>query len=161
MKFTRGRDLAAVGIVALVAMYFFVRLSYGSLPRLPTFAGITLLVLAIVEAVLGTSIRNRIKRMIEGKPDDGRPLHPLAVARAVALAKASSLLGAIMVGVWLGWFAYVLPRREVAAAADDVPGTIIGAICSALLIAAALWLEYCCRAPDDRQHSNGHAASGA
>jgi hypothetical protein len=163
MRFTRARDLAAAGAVALVAVHLLVRVAYGSLPQLPTLAGVTLLVLAIVEAVLGTSIRDRIKRKFEGRPDDGRPLQPLAVARAVALAKASSLLGAIMLGAWLGILAYVLPRRdEFDAAAHDTTSTIVGVICSALLIAGALWLEYCCRAPDDqRPPRDGQATSGA
>lgn len=153
MRLTRARDLVAVGAVALVVVYLAVRLFYAQLPPLPTFAGVTLLVLAVVEGALGTSLRGRIKRRAEGKPDEGRPLQPLTVARAVALAKASSLLGAIMLGAWLGVLGYVLPRRaELAAAADDLPSAIFGAICSAALIGAALWLEYGCRTPDDRGH---------
>jgi hypothetical protein len=164
MRLTRARDLVTVGIVVLVVVYLGVRVLYGRLPALPTFAGVSLLVLAIVEGALGTSLRGRIRRRAEGKPDDGRPLQPLTVARAVALAKASSLLGAIMLGVWLGFLAYVLPRRtEIAAAAEDLPSTVIGAISAAALIAAALWLEYACRAPDDRgqQHPGGEREGSA
>jgi hypothetical protein len=164
VRFTRARDLFTVGIVVLVVVYLGVRVLYGKLPPMPTFAGVTLLVLAIVEGALGTSLRGRIRRRAEGKPDDGRPLQPLTVARAVALAKASSLLGAIMLGVWLGFLGYVLPRRgEIAAAADDLPSTIVGAICSAALIGAALWLEYACRTPDDRgnQHPGGEREGSA
>lgn len=152
MRFTRGRDLATAGIIAVVVVYLAIRLLYGKLVPLPTFAGLTLLVLAIIEGALGTSLRGRIRRMIDGRPDDGRPLQPLAVARAVALAKASSLLGAIMLGAWLGVLVYLLPRKdELSAAADDLPAAIIGAVCSVALIGAALWLEYCCRTPRDRE----------
>ncbi len=164
MRFTRARDLFTVGIVVLVVVYLGVRLLYGKLPPLPTFAGMTLLVLAVFEGALGMSLRNRIRRWAEGKPDDGRPLQPLTVARAVALAKASSLLGAIMLGVWLAFLGYVLPRRnEIAAAGDDLPSTIVGVICSAALIAAALWLEYACRTPDDRggQYPGGEREGSA
>ena len=151
MRFTRARDLATAGVVTAVVVYLAVRLLYGQLPSLPTFAGVTLLLLAVVEAVLGFSLRGRINRWAQGRPAGDRPLQPLAVARAVALAKASSLLGAIMLGVWLGVLGYVLPRRDqIAAAAEDLPSTVIGAVCSGVLIAAALWLEYCCRTPDDR-----------
>ncbi|HEV2781416.1 MAG TPA: DUF3180 domain-containing protein [Actinophytocola sp.] len=151
MRFTRARDLVVAGIIAAVVVYLGVRLVYGSLPPLPALAGITLLALAIVEAAFGTSLRGRIRRMAEGRPDDGRPLHPLTAARALALAKASSLLGAIMLGAWLGVLAYLLPRRdEIAAAAGDLPAAVVGLICSAVLIAAALWLEYCCRTPRDQ-----------
>jgi hypothetical protein len=150
MRFTRGRDLATACVVAVVVVYLAIRVLYGKLPPLPTFAGVTLAVLAIVEVVLGASVRGRIKRMAEGRPVDGKPLQPLTVARAVALAKASSVLGAIMLGAWIGVGAYLLPRRsELSAAADDLPSAIVGAVCAIALIGAALWLEYCCRAPRD------------
>jgi hypothetical protein len=156
VRFTRARDLVTAGGFTAVVVYLAIRLLYGELPPLPRFAGVTLLVLAVVEAALGWSLRGRIRRMVEGKPDGGRPLQPLTAARAVALAKASSLLGAIMLGAWLGVLGYVLPRRvELAAAANDLPSAILGAVCAAALIAAALWLEFCCRAPDD--HDDQHA----
>ena len=163
MKFTRGRDLTTAGVVAIVVVYLAIRLLYGEIPPLPTFAGVTLLVLAIIEGVLGTSLRGRIKRMAEGRPMDGRPLEPLTVARAVALAKASSLLGAIMLGAWIGVLGYLLPRQgELSAAANDLPSAIVGAVCAAALIGAALWLEYCCRTPRDRgdQRSGGQSEAG-
>jgi hypothetical protein len=152
MKFTRAWDLLSVGVIAAVVVYLAVKLLYGKLPPLPPFAGITLAVLAVVEGVLGSSLRNRIRH-----PEQGRPLQPLTAARAVALAKASSLLGAIMLGAWLAVLVYLLPRRgELAAAADDLPSAIVGAVCAAVLIGGALWLEYCCRAPrdpDDKRES--------
>lgn len=155
MHFTRARDLVAAGVVAAVLVYALVRLSYGSLPPLPRLAGVPLLALAVVEAALGLSLRNRIRRMLEGEPYEGRPLQPLAAARAVALAKASSLLGALMLGAWLGVLAFLLPRRvEIIAAGHDVPSAVVGALCSAALIAAALWLEFCCRVPGDRGNTN-------
>jgi hypothetical protein len=148
MQFTRARDLAGTGVFTGVVVYLGIRLVYGELPPLPTFAGITLLVLAVVEAALGASLRSRIRHPERGD----RPLQPLTAARAVALAKASSLLGAIMLGAWLGVLVYLLPLRgELSAAADDLPSAIIGAVCSAALIAAALWLEFCCRTPHDRE----------
>ena len=157
MHFTRARDLVIAGLVAAVLVYLLVRVLYGQLPSLPTFAGVTLLVLAIVEGALGTSLRSRIRN-----PGQGRPLQPLTAARSVALAKASSVLGAIMLGAWLGMLAYVLPRRvEIEAAADDLPSTVVGVICSAILIAAALWLEWCCRTPRDQDNQPPEHRSGA
>jgi uncharacterized protein DUF3180 len=163
VRFTRGRDLATAAVVAIVVVYLAIRLLYDKLPALPTLAGVTLLVLAIFEGALGTSLRGRIRRMADGRPVDGKPLQPLTVARAVALAKASSLLGAIMLGAWLGVLGYLLPRRdELSAAADDVPSAIIGVACAAVLIGAALWLEYCCRTPNDRgdQRAGGQSEAG-
>jgi hypothetical protein len=160
MQFTRARDLITVALAAGVLVYLVFQLAYGDLPALPTFAGFTLLVIAVVEALLGFSLRGKIRRMVEGRPIEGRPLQPLTAARAVALAKASSLLGAIMLGAWLAILVYLLPRRdEVAAAADDVPSAIIGAICAAVLIGAALWLEFCCRIPPERDDQGSAPAS--
>ncbi|GGM44838.1 membrane protein [Longimycelium tulufanense] len=138
------RDLVGVALVAGMVVHLLVRQSYGSLPALPALAGFTLLVLAVVETVLGFALRARIHR----KPGT-RPVQPLTAARAVALAKASSLLGAIMTGVWVGVLGYVLPQRdELAAAASDTTAAIIGGVSALLLVGAALWLEYCCRTPD-------------
>lgn len=157
MHFTRARDLVLTGLVAALLVHLLVRSFYGQLPPLPTFAGVTLLVLAVVEAALGASLRNRIRH-----PNEGRPLQPLTAARAVALAKASSILGAIMLGTWLGILAYVAPRRdEITAAADDFPSAIVGIGCAAALIAAALWLEWCCRTPDDQRNQPPEHRQGA
>lgn len=145
MRFTKARDLVPAGAVTAIGVYLGIRLLYGELPPLPTFAGITLFVLAIVETVFGFGLRGRIRAT------SGKPVQALTAARAVALAKASSLLGAIMLGAWLAVLAYVVPESaRVAAAKSDVPSAIIGVVCSILLIAAALWLEHCCRTPDDR-----------
>jgi uncharacterized protein DUF3180 len=148
MHFTRARDLVVAGLLAAGIVFLIAQTAYGDLPPLPTFAGVTLLVLAVIEAALGASLRSRIR-----KPEGGRPIQPLTAARAVALAKASSLLGAIMFGAWLGMLAYLFPRRaEIAAAADDLPSTVIGTVCSAVLIGAALYLEWCCRTPRDQDN---------
>ncbi|RLK59833.1 DUF3180 domain-containing protein [Actinokineospora cianjurensis] len=144
MTFTKPRDLVLAGLVGAVVVYLALRVLYGDLPPLPRLAGITLLVLAVVEALFGFGLRDRIK-------GTGKAVQPLTAARAVALAKASSVLGAIMVGAWLGVLGYVLPESaEVAAAKHDVASAVVGVVCAAALIAAALWLESCCRTPDDR-----------
>lgn len=145
MKPTRLADLLiTAGVVALLA-YLLVRAAYGVLPSLPPLAGVTLAVLAVVELALAYTLKSRIER----KPGT-RPVQPLVAARAVALAKASAVAGAVMAGVWLGLLAFLLPRRsEITAAADDTPSAVIGAACAIALVAAALWLQHCCRTPED------------
>ncbi|MGQ0837158.1 DUF3180 domain-containing protein [Actinokineospora sp.] len=153
MRFTKARDLVPAGAVTAVAVYLGIRLLYGELPPLPTLAGSTLLVLAVVEFAFGHALRGRIRRTSPGKP-----VQPLTAARALALAKASSLLGVIMLGAWLAVLAYVLPEStQVEAAKADVPSAVIGAVSAALLIGAALWLESSCKTPDDPadQHRDG------
>jgi Protein of unknown function (DUF3180) len=145
MKPTRIPELAATLVVVAVVVYLLVRLAYEALPALPTLAGVTLLVLAAIEVVLGFALKARIER----RPGT-KPVEPLVAARAVALAKASAVAGAVMGGVWLGMLGYLLPRRtELAAAADDTPGAVVGLACALALVAAALWLQHCCRTPSD------------
>jgi Protein of unknown function (DUF3180) len=144
VTFTRARDLLAAAAVAAVLVNLLLQLSYGELPTLPQPAGTTLLAFAIAEVVLGNTLRARIRQ----RPGT-RPVQALTAAKAVVLAKASSLAGAITGGAWLGVLGYVLPlRSQLPAAASDTVTASIGAICAAALVAAALWLEYCCRTPD-------------
>lgn len=157
MKPTEVRHLVAPFLIAAVLAHLAVRLTYGSLPPLPLLAGITLLVLAAAELVLAQSLRARIQR----RPGT-RPVQPLVAARAVALAKASSLAGAVMGGVWAGLLGFLLPRQAwLAAAADDLPSAVVGLLSALALVAAGLWLEHCCRTPTDDDRERGrHGRSG-
>ena len=144
MRFTRPRDLITAAGITGVLIFLALQQFWGDLPPLPRLAGITLAALALIETALGFSLRSRIERRSE------RPVQPLTVARAVALAKASSLLGAIMLGAWLAALIYLMPQSwELARASQDLPSTVIGLVCAAALIGGALWLEYCCRTPHD------------
>jgi hypothetical protein len=140
---TRLRDLAVVAAVTAVLAWLALRQWYGDLPRLRWFVPLSLALLAFAEAVTGGQLRARIR----GVPGT-RPVHPLAAARSLALAKASGLVGAAMVGVWAGLLLYTVPRLSyLAAAGDDTRTGVLGVIASASLVGAALWLEYCCRTP--------------
>jgi Protein of unknown function (DUF3180) len=145
MTATRPRDLLAAALVAALLANLVVRLGYGSMPGFPLLSGATFGVLGVAEALAGNALRARIER----RPG-ARPVQPLVAARAVLLAKASSVSGAIMAGAWAGLLLYVLPRAaEVTAAADDSLAGGVGLICALGLVAGALWLERCCRTPDD------------
>jgi hypothetical protein len=131
----------AAGALALLSVshWFF---DISSLPWLPA---VTLLALAIVEFVLAQQTRARIER----KP--GRlPVEPLAVARYVVLAKASSLAGAIFAGFTLAvtlWL--VIQAQQLAHAQRGLPIAALSAGASLALVAAALLLERACRVPED------------
>ncbi len=112
---------------------------------MPLLAGATLLLIALVDVLLALNMRPRVKRRPGTEPVDG-----LTAARAVALAKASSMAGAIMAGVWVGLIAYLLPLfGTVEAARPDTAAAVIGLISAGALIAAGLWLENCLRNPDE------------
>jgi hypothetical protein len=146
MRFTRARDLVVTGVVVAVLVNLLLIARYDSLPPLPVLAGGSLLVLGVVELIFAQSLRARL-----ADRQNTRPVPPLLAARAVALAKASSMLGAIMLGAWLGVLVYVLPRRdEMVSAGGDTNSSVVGLVSAAALVAAALWLENSCRTPEDR-----------
>ncbi|MGZ8177193.1 DUF3180 domain-containing protein [Williamsia sp. SKLECPSW1] len=158
LKPTRIRDLFGVAVVTGVVVWLLVRVSYGQLPPLPLLAGLVLYVLALLEAVIAVIVRSRVSSSQVGRASG--QLHPLTAARVLALAKASALLGALAVGVWAGMGLYLLSLSESSAADHDRPAAIVGLIGGVLLAAAAVWLEYCCRTPDDPEDAANASPSG-
>ncbi|MFE7743978.1 DUF3180 domain-containing protein [Nocardia sp. NPDC057455] len=148
MKPTRILDVVANVLIAALVAWIATRVAYDSFPPISVFAGASLYPVAAIEAVLAFVIRARVN---DHEIGDGRhQLHPITAARAVALAKASAQVGSIAAGIWLGFLCWVLPQRgTLRAAAADSPGAIVGMLAGVALVAAALWLEYCCRAPED------------
>ncbi|MFC4603784.1 DUF3180 domain-containing protein [Rhodococcus kronopolitis] len=145
---TRVRDLLALAAFAAIATWLLVGAFYGSLPPVPVFAGASLYPVAAIEVALAFVIRARIADHRIGSGP--RQLHPITAARAVALAKASALVGAASAGVWTGLLLFLLPKRStVDAAAGDTTGAVVGLVAGTLLVAAALWLEHCCKTPDE------------
>ena len=144
MRFTRVRDLVGLAAVAALISWLVIRQLYGDLPPFPAFVPLSLAVLAVVEFVLGRQLRDRISR----RPGTTR-VQPLVAVRAVALAKATSLVGAAAAGFWAGLLLYVVPNIDFLAVADaDARTGVIGVVCALVLVGAGLWLEYSCRAPD-------------
>lgn len=137
------RVLLATALVTLVAAYLVVRAGYGDLPPLPRYAPASLVALALAEAVGGSGVRARL-----AGTRGLRPLPALTVARAAALAKASSLVGALVTGGYGALALYTLSRRsDVAAARRDSVISVLGVLAAIALTAAALYLERSCRTP--------------
>jgi hypothetical protein len=151
MGLTRPRDLLAVAVIALVLAYVVVRFSYQRMPPLPRFAGLAAALLGIGEAVVGFGLRSRIRppERSVGPVTTRKPVPPLTAARAVMAAKATSLAGAALAGLWAGLLLYVVPSWSVLAAAqsDGITG-IIGLAGALIMVGGALFLEHCCRAPN-------------
>lgn len=141
MHFTRATDLVLAGLVGLGVGYLVFQLASTEIPKLPVLAGGLLGVLAVIDAGLAAWVGKRIA--------GGRLTEAIVVSRCVVLAKASSMLGALMLGGWLGALAYLVSFSSVVAD-DEVPSTIVGAVCAAALIAAGLWLEHSCRTPEQQ-----------
>jgi hypothetical protein len=158
----------AVGLA--LAVWLLVRALYGELPPLDWWLPAPLAVLAVAEALGARALRDRLAAQREARTRAGqpaaaarnapvRPVEPMLVARLAVLAQASAYVGAAFVGVWVGLLLYVAPSvsRLQAAGPDTVTG-VLGVVCSAALVAAALWLESICRippSPDDETPQAG------
>jgi hypothetical protein len=149
--------LIVAGLAAAALGWLLLSFSYASLPELPWSPVIVLFVLALAEGLLAQNTSARIQRK-PGTP----PVDPLAVARYVALAKASSLVGALSTGFSAGLVGW-LAMEPTAAARADLPASVGGLVSAVALIAAALWLERACRIPerpDSRDEDGSDRPSG-
>lgn len=149
---TRVRTLLAVAVGCGVVFWALLRLLYADLPPLPWTAAPTLLLLAVVEAATGRSVRIRLRAARGGQaPRRGgsphRPIPPIAVARLAALAKASSLAAAIFGGLAAGALIYLSSSLDKQAPRQDAFASGATLAAAILLAAAALYLEYGCRVP--------------
>lgn len=141
---TRIRTLLGTAAAFGVVSWLLLRLVYTSLPPAPWTVLPALLIAAAAEGYLGYGLRARILRRSGTKPAD-----PMYVARMVALAKASSLTAAVIGGIAAGLTVAAAAALPARAAGQDVltaATTFGGAI---ILAVAALYLEHCCRVPDD------------
>lgn len=144
--------LIVAGLAAAALGWLLLSFSYSSLPELPWSPVIVLAVLAVAEGLLAQNTGARIQR----KPGT-EPVDPLAVARYVALAKASALVGSISAGFSVGLLAW-LAMEPTQAAESDLPASGGSAIAAFLLVGAALWLERSCRIPEQPDKTDEDAS---
>lgn len=155
---TRKRDLTAAVAVTAVLSYPLIGGLYQWFPPITVWTGLSLLAAAIAEAAWGRYVRAKI--------DDGEIgagpgwLHPLAVARTVLIAKASAWMGAPVLGFWVAVLGYLLPRRSaLQVAAEDTAGAVVAAASALALLIAALWLQHCCKSPQNPAEPGQEAES--
>jgi len=137
---TRVRTLVIIAVVAAAASWLLLRPTYSVLPPLPWTGVPALLLLAAAEAWSGRSLRARLR-------GHGKPVHPIAVARMAALAKATSLAAALVGGLAAGLLLFVAGSLDKSAYRADAyasAGTLVSAF---VLVLAALYLENACRVP--------------
>ena len=146
---TRKRDLSVATLIAAVAGYVLVIGLYRWFPPLTLWTGLSLLLVGAAEAGWGFYIRSKISAGEIG-PGRGR-VHPLAVARSVVIAQASAWVGAVVLGWWIGVVVYLLPRRGVMrVAGEDTAGAVVAGLSALALVIGALWLQHCCKSPQDQ-----------
>jgi hypothetical protein len=145
---TRNRDLTAATVIAAALGYVLVTALYRWFPPITVWTGLSLLALAGAEGGWAVYVRAKIN---DGKIGDASGwLHPLAVARSVTIAKASAWVGALVLGWWVGVLVYLLPRRDsLRVAGEDTAGAVVAAVSALALLVAALWLQHCCKSPQE------------
>jgi uncharacterized membrane protein YbhN (UPF0104 family) len=141
MRPTRWWVLVLLAVVAGAVAYAVTRSSYDDLPRPTVLALLWLAILAIAECYVAVLTRARLAGRAGTKP-----IQPLVVARFVALAKASSVVGALAAGGYAGFLIWVA-RLQSPAAHADTRTSIVGVVFAVALTAAALFLEFVCRVP--------------
>ena len=89
-----------------------------------------------------------LRARIQGR-QGARPAPPLFVARIVALAKASSQTAALLAGICAGFMIYLSGMASAPTPRGDLVDASLSFGACLVLLAAALFLEYCCRVPTD------------
>jgi Protein of unknown function (DUF3180) len=144
VKPTRTRTLALIAVLAAAVTWAVLQAVYASLPPLTWTLVPALLIAAGAEAWTGWDLRSRIA----GRQPP-RPAPPLFVARMVALAKASAQTAALLAGVCAGFMIYLSGMASAPTPRSDLIDASVSFGACLVLLAAALFLEYCCRVPTD------------
>ncbi len=165
MKPTRVSTLVVIAVVCAVLGWLLLRGLYAKLPPLPWTGVPALLIAAFAEAWTGRDLKAKIAaRGGSSHPGTGRDLKPpapLFVSRMVALAKASSLAASIIAGVTAGFDIYLSGSLSASVPRQDALTAVITFAAAVVLACAALYLENCCRVPEDpgRDERSAPAAS--
>jgi hypothetical protein len=139
---TRLRSLVAMAVLTGLFGWFIINLRTGDLLALPYFAPITAGLIAVFELGLAKLVRDKVS----GR-STRRPMHPLQVARALVLAKASSATGALLVGLYTGLVVWFLQHSGLRVASANARVAAVSAGASLFLVVAGLMLERACRTP--------------
>ncbi len=187
MKPTRVSTLVVLTAVCAVLGWLLLRALYAKLPPLPWTGVPALLIAALAEAWTGRDLKARIMgrrgsgqgmgrgsgqgtgrgsgqgagRGGQGTDRGLKPVAPLFVTRMVALAKATSLAAAIIAGFAAGFDIYLSGSLSASVPRQDALTAVITFAAAVVLACAALYLENCCRVPEDPDRDQASAAASS
>jgi hypothetical protein len=145
MRRTGAIDLLVPFLVIGISAYVLLKVSYESIPPFGYLVPVPLAALALVEFVLARRVRGAVRHVPYAKP-----MTAIAIARCVALGKASSVVGAGVAGAAIALLLRVVPDAgTVRAAANDTRVGVLLLGSALLALAAGLLLE---RAGIDPNH---------
>ncbi|AYG03119.1 DUF3180 domain-containing protein [Gryllotalpicola protaetiae] len=156
MKRTHPTTLVIVGLIGTVAGLLTdaaLAASGRALIVPPVTLSVTLAVIAIIVVVLAVPIR----RAIRGKQT--LRIDPFRAARTAVLAKACSVLGALLTGLPLGLLLFML-TRTVLADTSSIVLTVSAVVGGALLLVGGLLAEWFCTLPPDDPDAERDAERG-
>jgi hypothetical protein len=154
--------LALAAVICAGLTWLVLRSVYQRLPPLPWTGVPALLIAAVAEAWIGRDLKTRIaarRGSGQGTRRGLKPVAPLFVSRMVALAKASSLAAAIIAGIAAGFDIYLAGSLTASVPREDALTAVVTFASAVVLACAALYLEYCCRVPDDPDGDRTQAAT--
>jgi uncharacterized protein DUF3180 len=166
VKPTRVSTLVLVAVVCAGLGWLLLRSLYAKLPPLPWTGVPALLIAALAEWWTGRDLKARIASRRNGSSSSGggpgadrrlKPVAPLFVSRMVALAKASSLAAAIIAGVAGGFDVYLSGSLSASVPRQDALTAAVTFAAAVVLACAALYLENCCRVPEDQDRDEREA----
>jgi Protein of unknown function (DUF3180) len=139
---TNPATLVVAALAAAAVGWLMIAREYNNFPSLTFLPGIITAGLGAIEIIVAVPTKARIDR----KPGM-MPVNPLIVVRYVVLAKASSLVGAILTGYFGALMVWLLAERGRLATSNDLPAAIGGVVGALVLLVGALLLERACRVP--------------
>ncbi len=163
MQPTKAWSLVAAAILSAAVAWIVALITFANLPPLPWTAVPALALLALGELLLARNLRMRLR----GRPGI-KPVDPMSVPRVVALAKASSMAASVFGGLAAGFCIYTLASLGKPVPRHDALVSAFTAAAALALVAAALYLERCCRTPelpeddddDELPYPDGHHGTG-
>ncbi|UUT34509.1 DUF3180 domain-containing protein [Microbacterium elymi] len=157
MKRTRPLSLIIAAVLGVGAGYLFDQLLTAA--GRPTFTPmVSLPIMLVVLGIVVVLFALPIHRATHGR--SAGPVNPFHAVRVAMLAKASSLLGALFVGLGLGLILFLLTRPNDPSV-GSLSALIATVVCAALLVAGGLIAEHLCtiRKDDDDEHPRGGSGS--
>jgi hypothetical protein len=159
LKQLRFRVLAGIFLVVGVLAWAGARLwnELGVLPGVPLAAPIVLGAIAAVLTATAISLRARLREQ-RAREATARGVDPLLAARAVLFGQASALVASVVAGVYAGVCVFLIASQlDIPPRRDQAVYSGCAVVACAAIVAAALWLQYICRLPEDDDPGRGAA----
>lgn len=145
MRSTRPGTLASIAVVAVALGWTVVRVwsTRTGMPQVPRGAPFALLLLAAVLVGGALLMRRRVHARRPGTP----PVAPDLAVRLLVLAQASSIVGSLVAGGYVGAAVFYAEDLAVPFRRDSATWSVAAAIAALVVVVAAMWLERECRVP--------------